>query len=152
MIALGAFVRESNAIEGITRLPTSGELFAHDWLLGLPTIVTEDLERFVEAVAPGAKLRDKPGMDVRVGGHFPPHGGRSVIVELGSLLARCVKGRVDPWKAHVEYETLHPFMDGNGRSGRALWLWMMLDRGQYRMADYGFLRAFYYQTLQESRP
>jgi hypothetical protein len=35
-----------------------------------------------------------------------------------------------------------PTTDGNGRSGRALWLWCMRGR-----APLGFLHQFYYQTL-----
>ena len=48
-------------------------------------------------------------------------------------------------ETHVRYELLHPFLDGNGRSGRALWLWLM---GQ---APLGFLHTFYYQTLSAAR-
>ena len=40
----------------------------------------------------------------------------------------------------------HPFTDGNGRSGRALWLWQMNNH-----APFGFLHTFYYQTLENSR-
>jgi hypothetical protein len=51
-----------------------------------------------------------------------------------------------PLEAHVRYETLHPFTDGNGRTGRALWYWMMVGSSR---ADLGFLHAFYYQTLKK---
>jgi Fic family protein len=37
-------------------------------------------------------------------------------------------------------------MDGNGRSGRAIWLWQMLR--QEGGAPLGFLHHFYYQTLE----
>ncbi len=58
-----------------------------------------------------------------------------------------------PYISHVAYENLHPFTDGNGRSGRALWLWQMMHgtMRQVNMArDLGFLHTFYYQTLNAS--
>ena len=45
---------------------------------------------------------------------------------------------------HHEYETLHPFTDGNGRSGRVLWLWML---GGIKNTPLGFLHHWYYQSL-----
>lgn len=51
-------------------------------------------------------------------------------------------GEADPpWEVHIAYEMLHPFTDGNGRSGRMLWAWQM------RNFPLDFLHTFYYQTL-----
>lgn len=52
---------------------------------------------------------------------------------------------MSPFTTHLRYESIHPFSDGNGRSGRALWLWQMKGR-----APLGFLHQFYYQTLAAS--
>lgn len=144
-----AFIRESNRIEGINRGPTQDEIDAHSTFFKLDRVSVFDLEMFVRACA-GAPLRIRRGMDVRVGNHFPPPGGPHIADELGKLLATANTEHADPYLVHVEYETLHPFMDGNGRSGRALWAWMMLRSGN-RMSGLGFLHAWYYQSLSESR-
>ena len=138
-------ITESNAIEGITRNPTLDEAVAMTEFLVLPKITIADLERFVEVYQPGAKLRVRPGMDVRVVGdhRLPPPGGPKIRDALEWLL--------DPYEVHHAYETLHPFMDGNGRSGRALWAWGMLKKGVQPGLRLGFLHCWYYQSLEFGR-
>lgn len=137
------FVAESNRIEGILRNPTPEEIEAHRVLLNTQIPDVSDIEQFVSVVAPGHVLRDQDGLDVRVGDHIAPFGGATIRKELAFLLRKIKIS--DPWKTHVAYETLHPFTDGNGRSGRAIWLWQM------GRAPLGFLHQFYYQTLSGSR-
>ena len=145
---LSAFVRESNAIEGITRDPTPEEIRAHKDFLRLARPAVRHMEQFVQQIG-GGLLRDKPGMDVRVGSHIPIKGGPMVREKLTRLL-QAIGNFSSPWLFHFDYETIHPFMDGNGRSGRVLWLWMMEEAG-LRIAPLGFLHSFYYQTLAHER-
>jgi uncharacterized protein (DUF433 family) len=141
-------VAESNRIEGIYREPTAEELVEHDRVIELEDLTIRDLEQFVAVYQRNARLRVHPGMDVRVGSHMPPKGGEHIREMLEALLDDINGERIDPWNAHIQYESIHPFTDGNGRSGRVIYHWQMRNT---RMADLGFLHAFYYQTLRNYR-
>jgi len=142
------FVRESNKIEGIYRKPTPEELAEFDRFMGLDRTYVADMIQFVSVYHPNAVLRNLTGLDVRVGNHIAPSGGPDIELRLVNLLAGANKQPPcfsDPFEVHLEYETLHPFTDCNGRSGRMLWAWQMRD------LSLGFLHRFYYQTLGASR-
>jgi hypothetical protein len=145
--ALNAFVTESNMIEGISRPPTPDEVQATLVVLHAPVIDIETMAVYVESVQPGARIRNKLGMNVQVGNHIPPKGGEHITYQLVSLLTEVNDNLQHPYKLHNQYETLHPFMDGNGRSGRVIWLWQMLQTSN-RLPPLGFLHSWYYQTLQ----
>jgi len=146
------FIRESNRIEGIHHDPTSDEIAAHVHLSECEKLSVADIELFVDLVTRwrginGAVLRRSTGMDVRIGGYSPPSGGPQIEVSLGTLLGDMNMH----WHSHtsllhedhIRYEQLHPFSDGNGRSGRAIWWWQNGCE-----APIGFLHQFYYDTLR----
>ena len=148
MAWLEKFIAESNKIEGINRAPYQREIDAHEMILRLDQIDIPHLQEFVSMIAPHHSLRSQPGMDVMVGDHLPEPGGPEVVVKLTTLLERINTDSVNPFILHKEYEFLHPFTNGNGRSGRAIWLWLMQKRHQLNeVMKRGFLHNWYYQSL-----
>lgn len=145
------FITESNRIEGLFHEPTDKEIAEYDRFMALAEVTVDDLKKFVKVYQPNAKLRTKRGMDVSVGGIYPPpQGGPKIKKDLEEILETANVFRwhgVWAHKVHHRYESLHPFMDGNGRSGRILWLWMMGEEKAHR----GFLHEWYYQSLQFGR-
>ena len=131
------FSKESLEIERMFRDPTDQEIDELKRFIGLPTMTVEELEQFVSVYQPDAKLRDKYDMNVRVGSYYPPFGNPEMRTALNDLL----KEDLNAWDLHIRYELLHPFMDCNGRSGRALWLWKNMKTSG------SFLLDFYFQTL-----
>lgn len=150
-VMLRRFLRQSNLIEGIEDDPSAAEIAEATAFLNCPIVSMVTLEALVDVIA-HADLRDEPGMDVQVGDHYPPPGGPGVRAALEDLLADVNAGARTPWSTHMDYEELHPFMDGNGRSGRLLWVWQMMRDGKgWDGLPLGFLHAFYYQTLSVGR-
>lgn len=173
-MTLETFMIESNAIERIddrSRLPR--EIEAMKEFLESP-LSTESVVALVKVFQPKTAsrkkngLRVKKGMNVTVGGQLipvprddgivmvpfggyrAPDGGPAIAEELAKLLDQAAHNELNPFLVHQAYEKLHPFLDGNGRSGRAVWLWQMRESYRY---DYqiGFLHWFYYQSLKHFR-
>lgn len=148
--AITDFVADSNRIEGIYSVKSS-EISATEVFLATETMSFEAIQTLQAAYAPGKPIRDRVGMNVRVGNYVAPLGGRNIILGLMSLVSKLNKAKAgindNPWHTHIEFERLHPFLDGNGRTGRAVWAWHMQKLG---LNPFGlpFLHRFYYQTLE----
>lgn len=142
------FAVESNTIEGIhdeAKHKKHAEILAE--FLKIDEITIGDLEGFVFAIQPNGALRQLGNQNVMIGGKMAPPAHISMAL-LSNLLLDIKENSVTMFDAHCRYEMAHPFMDGNGRSGRALWLWMWVN--QYgKEVPPSFLHMFYYQTLKD---
>lgn len=135
------FIKESNKIEGIYREPTKAEIEEFNRFMAQDEIGVACCDKFVSVYQPNAILRKKKGLDVRIGNHVPPRGGREVLQKLLDILNHINMDVLSPYETHIAFEALHPFTDCNGRLGRMIWMWQMKE------APLGFLHTFYYQTL-----
>ncbi|MBU2100102.1 Fic family protein, partial [Candidatus Micrarchaeota archaeon] len=99
------------------------------------------------------KLR---GVNVRVGLHIaPPY--YSVPRKLGSLIKwfnanyKKYNPIVIAAYFHSEFENIHPFVDGNGRTGRLLMNFMLKNAGFPPITIFFKYRQEYYNSLEKAR-
>lgn len=151
---LRRFIEESNHIEGKHDTVSPAEFQAYERFLELDEIKIADILALAACVPLDrpAALRNLPGMDIVVGDHRPQPGGPEIPGMLAELLVKVNDPDIQARHAmttdvHVAYETLHPLMDGNGRTGRAIFLWMDHRAGRRRVWKIGFQHEWYYRTL-----
>jgi hypothetical protein len=144
---LSNFVTESNKIEGITDPEViEDDLKRTRKFLSLSKITLKDLNEYNTA----GKLRNKKGMNVQVGAYYPNEGGIFIEKQLKVLIKQVNEDVKLPFWLHIAFETLHPYTDGNGRTGRVLWAWQMITQEGYDLS-LGFLHEYYYQSFRELR-
>ncbi len=149
------FVKESWRIEQI--FPTEAELAQvkadHLWFLDRKRLTLANVMKLAARFGSRNLIRDRFDMNVRVGRHIAPQGGPNITSALQSLLME-IEGGLSAFEGHRRFERLHPFMDGNGRTGRAIWLWThkrnLNPQSFMVLLRRGFLHSWYYETLDNS--
>jgi len=98
----------------------------------------EDVQKLHGIIAMGVMDQGRAGryreIRVRVGRYLPP--APEMVSGLMAELLEWWQGRSAKWSpvissavVHYQFEAIHPFADGNGRTGRALALWELYRRG-----------------------
>ena len=114
------------AIKEVERWVTERRPLTARALVDLHQIVMRDIDPDW-----GGRLRNGP-VFIKGSRHTPPNAAH-VSEKLDELIAWAGQGALHPVllaaETHFRFESLHPFFDGNGRTGRLLLNWQLLQRG-----------------------
>lgn len=151
---LELFMRESNWIEGERDTFGRGLLHPSDlhaaWDFLETPLTAASLKELHYRLSGGRDILRGQYRDcqVYVGNHTPP-----APALLPSLMEEFFEDLVgmSSYRAHIEFEKIHPFEDLNGRTGRLLWLHLWLRDHKGYDIPASFLQMFYYQTLDHDR-
>lgn len=104
---------------------------------GFPIVTRVFLKTHEQLLAMNESSKSSPGnfrqQSVRVGDFIPPSANKvpSLISELENFINQDISSHelIKIGLVHVQFETIHPFLDGNGRLGRLLIVLMLVNSG-----------------------
>lgn len=146
-------IRESNLIENIDSTTedlisvAAWEFLAVHTRLNLEVVLNLHRLITVKQLAQDAgKLRM---VDVRVGPYLKMPW--EMVSGMLGLWLRTMRewSQLDPVHMHVQFEHIHPFVDGNGRTGRMLMWWHQMKRGEKPVLLTLEKRDLYYEWFTE---
>lgn len=107
----------------------------------------------------GSMIGDFRRVLVHVSGEFCPN--PASVPYMVDSWCHLLKVNSHALQAHKKFEIIHPFLDGNGRVGRLLWLWLRLHRTEtigpfleisgYAGESFEDRRQNYYHDLRNER-
>lgn len=151
---MDVWIRESNLIEGVddptedARCKRAWEWFLKQSLLSTDAIL--GLHKRIMRLHLGREAGRFRTCGVSVGGRIcPPWAEVPGLHMLWLARWAAVTELTDILKAHVVWEKIHPFVDGNGRTGRMIMNWQRVKAGLEPLLIKYVDRGAYYQWFRE---
>lgn len=152
------YITESNAIEGIFDeaevaqslkawhfLQEQTEI-SHAVICQIQRIITQNQDNLNDKQR--GYYRSHSGTEVTVGGRHAP-----AAIMVDDLMRGWLEemAQMSPLIAHIRFESIHPFTDGNGRTGRMIYWWHCIQVGKVPFLYEGKKRDIYYKLFDQER-
>lgn len=148
-------IRQSNLIEGVND-PREVSQSLHAWKFLLQQ---KELTHYAICMVQKIITKNQDNLQTEERGYYrrsPVFVGRDVKAAwgmIGSLMNNWVLdmkdyNRHEPKHMHVRFEKIHPFVDGNGRTGRMLMWWHELKMGREPTIIKNDSKSNYYQWFE----
>lgn len=133
--AMIEFLKESNAIEGIYDNPSLEQaILAWEYLMNEDVLTVSVILKTHKILMNNQRLQSNHkgyfrDCNVRVGNWVAmTHHMVGPSMQQWCFEAMRAYPAIDPIALHIQYEKIHPFVDGNGRTGRMFMNWMFMKR------------------------
>lgn len=155
LLDMSEHIRQSNLIENIDdpredrQSMVAWQFLRDQRRISQPTLL--DLHSLItkNQLAPAESGRYRQVM-VTVGPHVPPEPFLAQQLIYNWLYAMLDHWKtLDPIEMHIRFEKIHPFVDGNGRTGRMLLWWHQIKQGEEPTLFTFAEREKYYELFRD---